>query len=105
MPRQRGRNSPEGDASDRGGVKPGWQWVFTRPAQRQLDILSREVQERILADLDRLVVDPRTVDARKLEGKIGYRLRVGGFRVLYDVDKHKRQFVIFWVGDRKDAYR
>lgn len=67
--------------------------------------LSKEVQERIIADLDLLVVNPRAVDARKLAGRDGYRLRVGDYRALYDVDKDNRQFVVFWLGDQKDAYR
>jgi mRNA interferase RelE/StbE len=70
-----------------------------------LDVLAKEIQDRIVADLDILVVDPRAVDARKLAGRPGYRLRVGNFRVLYDVDRDERQFVVFWIGDRKDAYR
>jgi mRNA interferase RelE/StbE len=102
MPRHQGRN---GEASGSGGVRAGWNWAFTRPAQRQLNDLGQEVQERIIADLDLLVVDPRAVDARKLEGRDGYRLRVGSYRVLYDVDKQKRLFVVFWIGDRKDACR
>jgi mRNA interferase RelE/StbE len=67
--------------------------------------LTKEVQERIIAALDLLVVNPRAVDARKLEGKDGFRLRVGDYRALYDVERQSRQFVVFWVGDRKDAYR
>lgn len=104
MPRRQGRDTPDSEASG-SGVRPGWQWVLTRPAQRQMAVFSTEVQERIIAALDLLVVNPRAVNARKLEGKDGFRLRVGDFRALYDVDKQSRQFVVFWVGDRKDAYR
>jgi hypothetical protein len=47
----------------------------------------------------------RRRSARKLEGQDGYGLRVGSSRVLYDVDKQKRLFVVCWVKVRKDAYR
>ena len=105
MPRRKGRDTPERGAADRSGVRPGWAWVCTRPAQRQIDALSQEVRERIVAALDLLVVNPRGVDARKLEAQESYRLRVGDYRVIYDVDKSQRLFVVIWVGNRKDAYR
>jgi hypothetical protein len=47
----------------------------------------------------------QVVDARKFQGIEGYRLQDGDYRILYDIDKDNRQFVMFRVSDRKDAYR
>jgi len=45
-------------------------------------------------------------DVRKLEGAPGaYRLRAGNLRVLFEIDKANRVFVIDRISDRKDAYR
>lgn len=62
MGRDRKGTPPQREAAG-GDVNPAWQWVLTRSARRQLDDLAKEIQERIVADLDILVVDPRAVDA------------------------------------------
>lgn len=103
-PRQRRQRQGSG-GSESDGVRDPWRWEFTRPAARQLANLNKEVQERIIANLDLLVANPMAVDTKKLTDIEGYRLRVGDYRVLYEVNKNDRVFVVFWVGDGRDSYR
>lgn len=63
-----------------------------------------ERQQRIFHDLDRLIAADPSLDNIKLKGGEGYRLRVGSYRVLYDVDKPNRVFIVFRIADRKDVY-
>ena len=42
---------------------------------------------------------------KKLAGRSGYRLKVGQYRVLYDLDKKKKLITILSCQHRKDAYR
>jgi mRNA interferase RelE/StbE len=86
-------------------VSSTWRWSLAPAAAKQMAHLNEEVQRRIIDQLDLLVAGSRTVDTRKLEGEDGYRLRVGSYRVLYDVDKASRTFIVSKIADRKDAYR
>jgi mRNA interferase RelE/StbE len=53
-----------------------------------------------------LAADPRPRGAEKVEGGGGeLRLRIGDYRVVYDVDDRARSVVIYKVGDRKEVYR
>ena len=40
-----------------------------------------------------------------MTGREGWRLRVGDYRVLYDIDDVKQTITIVHVGHRRDVYR
>ena len=75
--------------------------------QKDLSCLERSVRERILQAIQVLKQDPRPPAARKLRHPaIGeYRLRVGDWRVFYDIDKEAKSIVILRVMHRREAYR
>ncbi|BCL28354.1 type II toxin-antitoxin system RelE/ParE family toxin [Streptomyces aurantiacus] len=81
---------------------------FTTAAQRQLRAIDRPVAMHILAALTALGDDPYREDAdiKKLTGPSGlYRLRVGGYRVAYQVEDRELVILVVKVGDRRDVYR
>jgi len=81
---------------------------FTATAQRQLRTIDRTSAMRILTALTRLGDDPyrEDTDVKKLAGHEGlYRLRVGDFRVAYQIDNGQLIILVVKVGDRRDVYR
>ncbi|WP_030544049.1 type II toxin-antitoxin system RelE/ParE family toxin [Streptomyces albus] len=81
---------------------------FTSAAQRQLRSLSRPDAMRILTALTALGDDPyrEGADVKKLTGPSGlYRLRVGNYRVAYQVNDGELLILVVKVGDRRDVYR
>lgn len=81
---------------------------FTAAAQRQLRSISRHDAMRILTALTALGDAPYREDAdvKKLSGPSGlYRLRVGHYRVAYQVDNGELVILVIKVGDRRDVYR
>jgi len=61
--------------------------------------------DRIEQALLRLVANPRPVGARKLGNRLGWRIRVGDYRVLYEIDDSAQLVHVFEIAHRKDAYR
>jgi mRNA interferase RelE/StbE len=56
--------------------------------------------------LKRLVADPSTVDFRKLAGGSGlWRLRVGRWRVIVELNAGSGLMAVSRIVDRRDAYR
>lgn len=55
--------------------------------------------------IDRLGENPRPPDAKKLRGTADYSLRVGVYRILYDVDDESRIVTVYRVKHRREAYR
>ncbi|CAM5371626.1 MULTISPECIES: type II toxin-antitoxin system RelE family toxin [Streptomyces] len=81
---------------------------FTAAAQRELRAIDRPAAMRILAALTALGDDPYREDAdiKKLTGPSGlYRLRVGSYRVAYQVEDGELIILVVKVGDRRDVYR
>jgi mRNA interferase RelE/StbE len=67
--------------------------------------LPRNLAETIEKKIVALVVDPYAPNnnARKLQGRTGYRLRVGDWRVLYDLDGQR--LLVLDVKPRGGAYQ
>ncbi|MEV5013771.1 type II toxin-antitoxin system RelE/ParE family toxin [Streptomyces sp. NPDC053780] len=81
---------------------------FTAAAQRQLRAVSRPDAMRILTALTALGDDPyrQDADVKKLTGPSGlYRLRVGSYRVAYQINDGELVVLIVKVGDPRDVYR
>ncbi|MDT0489642.1 type II toxin-antitoxin system RelE/ParE family toxin [Streptomyces griseus] len=81
---------------------------FTAAAQRQLRAIDRPAAMRILAALTALGDDPYREDAdiKKLTGPSGlHRLRVGSYRVAYQVKDGELVVLVVKVGNRRDVYR
>ena len=64
------------------------------------DLLTR-VNAKILGLLD----NPYQRGSKKLSGYLGFRLRVGAYRVIYNVDDPARTVTILSVKHRREAYR
>ncbi|MBI3972804.1 MAG: type II toxin-antitoxin system RelE/ParE family toxin [Chloroflexi bacterium] len=71
-----------------------------------MERLDRTVRQRIFDALDRFVADPGHADRRKLQGQADeWRLRVGDYRVRYQLDTLSRVVVVLRVLPRSTAYR
>ncbi|MEQ1790055.1 MAG: type II toxin-antitoxin system RelE/ParE family toxin, partial [Rickettsiales bacterium] len=75
-------------------------------ARRQLKKLPMNVGRDIRYSLDSLAKNPFAdgADVKKLKGRDGYRLRVGNYRVIYEIESNKLIIHVLEVADRKDIY-
>ncbi len=60
--------------------------IYMPAALRQLEALPQDVREQITEALHLYAVSGRG-DIKQLVGRRGYRLRVGGYRILFDEDR------------------
>ncbi len=80
--------------------------IFTKEATRDIKTLDTTVKRQLYKKfLYFQSLDDIKVVAKKLQNsKAGeYRLRVGSFRIIFDLDKHT--IVVLRVQHRKDVYR
>ena len=77
-----------------------------KSAVKELAQLPRREQRRIASAIDDLATAPRPTGARKLVGTDDtYRLRVGDYRVLYELVDDRLVVLVIRIGHRKDIYR
>ncbi|TET69067.1 MAG: type II toxin-antitoxin system RelE/ParE family toxin [Candidatus Zixiibacteriota bacterium] len=80
--------------------------LFILPrAQKELGKLPTGAYKRVREAVYRLGEDPRPKDSRKLTGREGWRIRVGEYRVIYEVDEKEETVLVLHVGHRRDVYR
>jgi mRNA interferase RelE/StbE len=74
-------------------------------AIKDLANIQQDYATLIGGHIDSLAQTPRPPDAKKLKGDSGYSLRVGVYRVLYDIDDGEQEVTIYRVKHRREAYR
>ncbi|MBC8116390.1 MAG: type II toxin-antitoxin system RelE/ParE family toxin [Candidatus Saccharimonas sp.] len=80
--------------------------LLERRAERDLRQLSADVFQRVVAAMQGLADDPRPPGCKKLTGSVNdWRIRVGDYRVLYEIGDHTKVVRVMRVRHRRDAYR
>lgn len=83
---------------------PDYIAVLSKKAQKQLDNLSDNIAEPIIEAISHLEENPRPAGYKKLKGRGGYRVRVGNYRIIYDILDKELIIDIITLGHRKDIY-
>ena len=78
-----------------------------RPSvEKDLQSIPRSFVARIIARIERLPSDPFPPQSAKLQGAERlYRLRVGDYRIVYEVDLDALHIIVQYVRHRRDVYR
>ena len=76
-----------------------------RSAEKELSRLPSKLRERIERRLLLLEDSPFPSGAKRLQGNDRFRLRVGDYRVLYEVNHALQVIEIVAIGHRRDVYR
>lgn len=75
-------------------------------AERDLKRLPANIFDRVIAAIRKLGDEPRPVGCRKLAGSTrDWRVRVGDYRVLYEIDERAREVRVMRVRHRREVYR
>ena len=79
--------------------------LLERTAEKDLRRLSEDIHDRVIKALQPLSKDPRPAGARKLVGgKNDWRIRVGDYRILYEIADAIRIVRIYRIRHRRDVY-
>lgn len=80
--------------------------VIQPRAEKAMDKLPRQVRERLLEKIESLPSEPRPSEVRKVRGtENGWRVRVGDYRIVYEIREPQRVVRIIRIAHRKDVYR
>ena len=63
------------------------------------------VAAKIENSLFELEENPRPTGCKKLKGRSGYRIRVGDYRIIYEIEDNILRVIVIDLGHRKDIYR
>jgi mRNA interferase RelE/StbE len=79
---------------------------FSPHAARAFRKLSRAVQVRMYGAIEPLKDNPRMSGVEKLKGsENAFRIRVGDYRILYEIQDEELIVYVLETGHRRDVYR
>ncbi len=81
--------------------------VIVRPsADMALRRLPRETQQRLVSAMRGLATNPRPLGVGKMQGGGNlWRIRVGDYRIVYEIHDARVLILVLAIGHRKDIYR
>jgi mRNA interferase RelE/StbE len=80
--------------------------IIIKPtAQKDLDKLPDKEVVKIARRLTQLQENPRPIGIQKLTDQEGYRIRIGDYRILFEIEDKEKKVFIYRIKPRKEAYR
>jgi mRNA interferase RelE/StbE len=76
-----------------------------RRAQKELADVSNPDYQRIRDAILALSENPRPANCKKLVGREGWRIKVGSYRVIYEINDANEEITVLHIGHRRDIYR
>lgn len=76
-----------------------------KSAQKALSRIPVREQNRIIEAIRALAGEPRPLGSKKLSGRDAWRIRIGDYRVIYEIQDRQLIVLIVAIGHRKEIYR
>jgi mRNA interferase RelE/StbE len=83
-----------------------YQVIIPKPVQKQLDRLPNSIYTKIIKKIELLAENPRPKGVIKLRGSDHeYRIRIGDYRVRYEIKDQQLIILLLRCQHRKEVYR
>jgi mRNA interferase RelE/StbE len=81
--------------------------VFTKQAAKTLQKIPAPITDTIRQKIEQIAQDPFEThpNVTKLQNRAGFRLRVGEWRIIYEVQQDRVVIIVLKIGLRKEVYR
>ena len=79
--------------------------LLSKAARKHLAALPLFIHNKIVEDISQLSSVPRPAGCKKLKGyKNTYRIRIGDYRVIYEIEDKALLILVVAIGNRKNIY-
>lgn len=80
--------------------------LVTKSAEKSLSAIPQKDRNKIVEAIQGLASNPFPIGCKKLAGEEhAFRIRLGNYRIIYDVQGMKLIILVLKIGHRKDIYR
>ena len=81
-----------------------YQVVIEKQVQKQLSKISTRDYNNVVEAMKDLANNPRPHGYKKLKGRPGYRIRIGDYRIIYNINDNILTVFVLAIGNRRDVY-
>ena len=82
-----------------------WTVNVDKAVDKKLKKIPNPDKEKIQQAIDDLETNPEQLDIKPLVGREGYRLKVGGWRLLMDINEDEKVIYVYVLASRGDVYK
>jgi mRNA interferase RelE/StbE len=79
--------------------------VWSRTFSEAFDSLPRSVRDAVQRKVDEMGTRLQTFPHSRLQGRSEFKLRIGDYRVLYELDAAQGRIYLHYVGHRRNIYK
>ena len=79
--------------------------IFAKSVKKDFKKIHKLEVSKILSEISVLAENPRSSKSKKLKGETLYRIRVGNYRVIYDIQDEVMLVFVVKLGHRREVYR
>ncbi len=79
--------------------------IIPKSVHKQLNKLPTFVSDSIVSRLTGIQENPRPIGSLKMRGSEAWRIRIGDYRIIYDIDDEAKVVVVRRIGHRREIYR
>jgi len=76
-----------------------------RSAQKSLAGISQPYRAKIIDQIENLSDNPRPATCKKLTGREAWRIRIGAYRVIYEIKDNQLAIIVVTLGHRREVYK
>lgn len=87
------------------GKQINYSIVFLNSAAKEFRKLSLEVKHSLVDPINSLSNNPFSHKSKKLKNSGLYRIRVGDYRVVYQIDQKEKIVIVTKIGHRREVYK
>lgn len=80
--------------------------IISKSVQKQINNLPSQIRNRVIEKIQNLAQEPRPSDVVKLKNSDQeYRIRIGNYRLRYEIDDSNQIILLLQCKHRRDVYR
>jgi mRNA interferase RelE/StbE len=79
--------------------------IFAKSVKKDFKKIHKLEVSKILNEISVLAENPRSSKSKKLKGEKLYRIRVGNYRIIYDIQDEVMLVLVVKLGRRREVYR
>ena len=76
-----------------------------KSAQKTLSKIPVSDQDKIIETIKNFSANPRPPGVKKLSNRDAWRIRIGNYRIIYEIEDNRLIVIVINIGHRKDIYR
>jgi mRNA interferase RelE/StbE len=79
--------------------------LILKSAQKNLSRLDSSIQGKIIEKIRNLADNPRPSGTKKLAGRDAWRIRLGDYRIIYEINDDELIILVVVIGHRREVYK